>query len=102
MIWIIAMRFLHLKIDTLSKTEITGYRHSKAWATNQQLFFNIQFSRPFNFVALYEDGTDQKGVKAAFEFNSVESNILEIKIGISAVDEEGAKPPSRISSQPII
>ncbi|MBT8271892.1 MAG: GH92 family glycosyl hydrolase, partial [Bacteroidia bacterium] len=82
---------LDSRIDTISKTEITGYRHSKAWATNQKLFFNIQFSKPYNFIALYEDKSSGKGVKAAFEFDPETGSDLEIKIGISAVDETGAK-----------
>ncbi|MBT8257467.1 MAG: GH92 family glycosyl hydrolase [Bacteroidia bacterium] len=82
---------LDSRIDTISKTEITGYRHSKAWATNQKLFFNIQFSKPYNFIALYEDKSGEKGVKAAFEFDPETGSDLEIKIGISAVDETGAK-----------
>ncbi|TYA55201.1 GH92 family glycosyl hydrolase [Formosa maritima] len=82
---------LDSKVNVYSNTEIGGLRHSKAWATNQMLFFNIQFSRPFKNMTFLNDLSEGKNVKAAFEFDSNESAILEIKIGISAVDEIGAK-----------
>ncbi|MEZ4855519.1 MAG: GH92 family glycosyl hydrolase [Gelidibacter sp.] len=79
------------KIHVISNTEVSGYRHSKAWATNQMLFYNIQFSRPFKKITLLDDASEGKKVKAAFEFDASESDKLQIKIGISAVDEAGAK-----------
>ncbi|MBT8252492.1 MAG: GH92 family glycosyl hydrolase, partial [Bacteroidia bacterium] len=82
---------LDSKADTLSKHELTGYRHSKAWATNQLLFYNIQFSKPFKFMAKFEDKSKKKGVKLALEFESSTGSTLEVKVGISAVDEAGAK-----------
>ena len=41
---------LEAKIDEISNTEIVGYRHSKAWATDQRLFYSIQTSHPFTNV----------------------------------------------------
>ncbi|NQX86104.1 MAG: glycoside hydrolase family 92 protein [Flavobacteriaceae bacterium] len=82
---------LDSKINMISNTEISGYRHSKAWATNQHLFFNVHFSRPFTKMTLLNDKSEGKHVKAAFEFEHSEHNILEIKIGISPVDETGAR-----------
>lgn len=74
-----------------SKTEISGHRHSKAWATNQKLFFNLAFSRPYSSFKLLNNKTQGKSVKAAFEFDATESDELYIRIGISAVDVAGAK-----------
>jgi predicted alpha-1,2-mannosidase len=82
---------LDSKVNVYSNTEIGGYRHSKAWATNQYLFYNIQFSKPFKNMTFLNDVNEGKKVKAAFEFDTSLGNILEIKIGISAVDEEGAR-----------
>lgn len=82
---------LDSKVNVYSNTEIVGHRHSKAWATDQMLFFNIEFSRPFKNMTFLNDTNEGKKVKAAFEFDTAESDILEIKIGISAVDEEGAR-----------
>lgn len=82
---------LDSKINVYSNTEIGGHRHSKAWATNQYLFFNLHFSRPFTNMTFLNDKGEGKDVKAAFEFDNSESDVLEIKIGISPVDEEGAR-----------
>ncbi|MCB0445891.1 MAG: glycoside hydrolase family 92 protein, partial [Gelidibacter sp.] len=68
------------KIHVISNSEVSGYRHSKAWATNQMLFYNIQFSRPFKKITLLDDATKNKKVKAAFEFDASESDKLQIKI----------------------
>lgn len=82
---------LSSEIKTLSKTEISGHRHSEAWAKDQRLFFNIEFSRPYKNVTFSNGKTEGEKVKAAFEFNVSESNELFVKVGISAVDEAGAK-----------
>ena len=70
---------------------VSGHRFSKAWATDQRLFFDIEFSRPFTNVTFLEGKTSGKKVKAAFEFDLSESNILEVQVGISAVDNEGSR-----------
>ncbi|TYB78428.1 GH92 family glycosyl hydrolase [Bizionia myxarmorum] len=74
-----------------SNTEVGGFRNSKAWATNQMLFYNIQFSRPFKNMVFLNDTAEGKKVMAAFEFEENDSQTLDVKIGISAVDEAGAK-----------
>lgn len=84
-------KILSSKIDFLSKTEVSGHRHSEAWAIDQRLFYNIQFSRPYKDVTFLEGRTEGDKVIVAFEFDSSESNDLDIKIAISAVDEAGAK-----------
>jgi len=86
---------LDSKVNVYSNTEIGGYRHSRAWATDQYLFYNIEFSRPFINMIFLNDVNEGKKVKVAFEFEASESNVLEIKIGISAVDEEGARKNRR-------
>ncbi len=82
---------LNAKATVYSNTEIGGLRHSKAWATKQMLFYNLQFSRPFKNMTFLNDTGEGKHVKAAFEFDANDNQTLEIKIGISAVDEAGAK-----------
>jgi len=82
---------LNSNATVYSNTEVGGIRHSKAWATNQMLFYNIQFSRPFKNMVFLNDIAEGKQVKAAFEFEANDSQVLEVKIGISAVDEVGAK-----------
>src|SRR5690554_1974765 len=81
---------LSAEIDATLQTEISGHRQSKAWAEKQMLFYNIQFSRPYKEVEYYSNTAGEKH-KAAFVFDASEGNILEVKVGISAVDEAGAK-----------
>ncbi|GAA0724468.1 hypothetical protein GCM10009430_28880 [Aquimarina litoralis] len=72
-------------INIISDTEINGYRHSKAWAEKQLLFYHMRFSKPITNKTFNENRT-----KVALEFDSKTSEELSIRIGISAVDEEGA------------
>ena len=78
------------KININSKTEISGYRHSKAWATDQRLFFDMQFSKPFTKVTFLDDKKEGNKVKAAFEFDPTTGDEIQIIVGISPVDEAGA------------
>lgn len=85
---------LAASIDTLSTTELTGYRHSKAWAENQMLFYYIKTSHPFTYLPkpiLSISNTDITRKKAALRFDNPTNDPIVIKIGISAVDEAGAK-----------
>jgi predicted alpha-1,2-mannosidase len=78
------------KIKQISRTEITGYRHSKAWAANQKLFYYIKFSHPLS-VDLIASKQKLTHKKAVFQFDNPKNEPIYVKIGISAVDEEGAK-----------
>lgn len=82
---------LDSKLNLISETEISGYRHSKAWADDQRLFFNIEFSKPYQQVTFLDQRSEGKKVKALFEFEENDSQLLEIKVGISPVDETGAR-----------
>lgn len=88
-------KVLSSAINVVSKTEISGHRHSAAWAKDQRLFFNIEFSRPYKSITYFTRSENSpfggKGAKAALEFDPSETNELEIKVAISAVDETGAK-----------
>ncbi len=81
---------LDAKVVLQSKTQIYGYRHSKAWAQDQRLYFDMLFSKPYTNVTFLNDQKEGKSVKAAFEFDATTGNVLEITIGISGVDEDGA------------
>ena len=83
---------LSTKIDTLSNTELSGHRHSKAWATDQKLFYYIKTSHPFSYLkqpTFTKDAPPSR--KAALKFNNPNNEPIIIKIGISPVDEAGAK-----------
>ncbi len=71
-----------------SPTILYGYRHSKAWATNQQLFYYISFSKP---VKDWDKKYDAVPTKRALEFDNPANDPVYVRIGISAVDVAGAK-----------
>jgi predicted alpha-1,2-mannosidase len=80
-------------IKTKDSLEIYGERSSSSWATNQRLFYCVQSNR-----LIVEDTII--GNKAAFRFDLERAsqsdgdhsrNQLILKVGISAVSEEGAR-----------
>ncbi len=77
---------LDAKIQMVSETEISGYRHSKAWATDQRLFYHIQFSHALKGNPVKDDMH-----RMAFQFDNPNNEPVFVKVGISAVDETGAK-----------
>ena len=77
---------LDFKIDQQSKHIISGYRHSNAWATNQKLFYHIELSH----IAVGIDYNHKNSI-AAIRIGNPNNEPVYIKIGISAVDEEGAR-----------
>lgn len=72
------------------KTQLSGYRISKAWAQEQHVYFNMQFSLPIEEV-IYVETTDKKQNHLAYIRLGGEGNQLITKVGISPVDEAGAK-----------
>lgn len=85
-------KVLNAKIEKISDTEIVGYRFSEAWAKDQRLFFVIKTSHKFRDVlqSPIKDGV-AGAQKIALKFNNPNNEPLYIKIGISAVDIEGAR-----------
>src|SRR5690606_26832453 len=49
---------LDARLNLISKTEITGHRHSKAWAEDQRLFFTVQFSKPYTQVTFLDNNKE--------------------------------------------
>jgi predicted alpha-1,2-mannosidase len=85
-------KVLDAKIDKISDTEIVGYRFSNAWAKDQRLYFSIKTSHPFLDMLQSLPKTGMKGgLKSALTFHNPKNEPIIIKIGISAVDIEGAK-----------
>ena len=85
-------KVLKAKIEKVSDTEISGYRFSEAWATDQRLFFTIKTSHKFNDILQSPPKKGMKGAqKMALTFVNPNNEPVFIKIGISAVDVDGAK-----------
>ncbi|MEY8849781.1 GH92 family glycosyl hydrolase [Psychroserpens sp. XS_ASV72] len=89
-------QLLDYKIQMLNDSTLTGYRHSKAWAEDQRLFYNIQFSKPIKSITYLEGDTPISknykflSKKAAIEFDNPNNDPVFVKVGISVVDEKGA------------
>lgn len=83
-------------LRVINDTEIQGYRHSDAWATNQKLFFVARFSQPMTKTTLKGEETNGKttangkAVQALLAFNTQENQEIKVRVGISAVDIDGA------------
>jgi predicted alpha-1,2-mannosidase len=92
-------RVLDSQIRFVSDTEIAGFRRSSAWAQDQHVYFVSVFSKPFLSSGIAVDDTIREGLKEAsgenikafvtFHTDQVESVL--VKVGLSAVNTEGAR-----------
>ena len=81
-----------------SATTIAGWRRSKGWAKNQIVYFAIEFSHPMTSFGIAVDDklvpnlreARGRNVKAYFRFNTREARQVLVRVGISAVDTNGA------------
>lgn len=83
--------------EIIDSVTICGYRKSKAWARNQQIFFYAVFSNPFD-ATIFNANTAQlskkitaKNLKAILKFKNSKNAEIIAKVGISFVDVNGAK-----------
>ncbi len=84
-------QFLDIKLREVSNYEVSGYRFSKAWAEDQRLYFYIKFSHPIKNPTHFHRNPDRRTRMAGYEFINPNNEPIYISVGISAVDEEGAK-----------
>ena len=85
-------KVLDAKIEKISDTEIVGYRFSDAWAKDQRLYFVIKTSHAFTDVLQSPPKQGMKGAqKIALNFINPNNEPVIVKIGISAVDVDGAR-----------
>lgn len=88
-----------LQIASISESEITGYRFSKGWSSNQKLFFVIRFSQPMKQTNIW---SKHVMVEAEFPFSSddirleavweaSDENIIQAQVAVSGVSIEGAR-----------
>ena len=77
---------------------ISGWRRSKAWAKNQIVYFAIEFSHPISSYGIALDDklvphlreARGRNVKAYFRFDTRRTQQVLVRVGISAVDTNGA------------
>lgn len=83
---------LDAKIEKISNTEIIGYRFSNAWAKDQRLYFVIKTSHAFNDMLQSPPKQSLPGAqKIALQFINPNNEPVYLKVGISAVDIDGAR-----------
>nr|WP_255026315.1 GH92 family glycosyl hydrolase [Coprobacter tertius] len=86
-----------MEIEVISDTEIQGHKKTAYWAFDQYINFYAKFSKPFTFEvfndSVYVPGKDKKEArsKVLLSFTTKNSEEVLVKIGISAVDCEGAR-----------
>ncbi|MCC7301218.1 MAG: GH92 family glycosyl hydrolase [Bacteroidia bacterium] len=88
-------------VKIVSSTRLEGLRRSEAWAGNQNVYFAIEFSRPFEWEVFMNDKSmgDQRWidnyysgefVKVLLNFSDMKADKLTAKVSISSVDVKGA------------
>jgi len=80
---------------------VTGMRRSRAWATDQYVYFVMKLSQPMAASGIWESNKElspgikefagSKNLKAWMKFNLASDNQLMVKVAISAVSIEGAR-----------
>lgn len=84
-------------IEVVSDTEIRGHKKTVYWAFDQYINFYAKFSKPFRCTLLTDsvvvDGFDtpQPVAKALLQFSTAQDEEVLVKVGISAVDMDGAQ-----------
>lgn len=75
----------------VGESGLSGHRHSTQWARDQQLYFAIEFSRPIvQMETVGGQDASESGPRTLLHFAPGNAPLL-AKVGISAVDEAGAR-----------
>ncbi|MEL6635088.1 MAG: GH92 family glycosyl hydrolase [Bacteroidota bacterium] len=69
---------------------IEGYRHSNAWATDQRVFFVIEFSEAVEEVQVQRMAGKENAAKGLFRF-APGTRELTVRVALSPVDLDGAR-----------
>ncbi len=88
-----------LELNIISDTEITGWKVTNGWAENQGIGFYMQFSKPFTCdivdtpIPVERNGKNLQWPqrKALLHFATQADEEVLVKVGISAVDIDGAR-----------
>ena len=86
------------EIRIINNTEIQGFKKSSGWAEDQSVFFHAKFNKPFRYT-FYENGkkldasqiAKSKNLQVVLEFDIKKGEEVLAKVGISSVDNRGAK-----------
>ncbi len=89
-----------LGIQIIDQKSLVGYRKTQGWATDQRIYFYLEFSKAFNDFSILSEGekiTDlgvavsSKDLKAFVQFDVEKGEAIFAKVGISSVSSENAK-----------
>lgn len=86
-------------IEIVSDTEIRGLKKSRGWARQQWIYFYAVTSKPFTSATFYKNDSivpdsmllNGKSGKIFLSFNTKDREEVMLKVGISAVDIDGAR-----------
>lgn len=93
-------KVLDSQMKIVGKNRIEGYRRSSSWAKDQVVYFVAEFSKPFRSYGVFNgiaelvmQGQAEKGtdLRTVLYFSTKENEQILVKVGISAVDIEGAR-----------
>ncbi|MDR3118863.1 MAG: GH92 family glycosyl hydrolase [Mediterranea sp.] len=85
-----------MEIEIISDTEIRGRKKTVYWAFDQYINFYAKFSKPFTCTLITDSITAGGGkrlpqCKALLQFATDKDEQVLVKVGVSAVDMEGAR-----------
>jgi predicted alpha-1,2-mannosidase len=87
-------------VKIIGNDTIVGGRSMKGWAPGREIYFAMQFSKPFAKAEIVSDGKSlESGVREAkgtalkclLHFNTSENEVIQVKTGISGVSDDGAR-----------
>jgi len=96
-------KVLESSIKIVGNNRVEGMRRSEAWATDQHIYFSMEFSKPFVSKGIWVNDVLNKNVteknganlaanlKAYFQFTTKNNESVMVKVGISMVSIEGAR-----------
>jgi len=92
-------KILNAEINMINDSTLSGFRQTKGWAANQYCYFYAVFSKPFSSFGIRNDGDEKsqltkatgKNIVAWVDYETVAYERIMVKVGISAVDINGAK-----------
>jgi len=90
---------LSAEIEVIGNDTVVGGRRNKGWASGRQIFFVMQFSKPFDSADLYAHDQKLPGAKSSTEkllklivhYSTDANEVIQVKTGISGVNKDGAR-----------
>jgi predicted alpha-1,2-mannosidase len=87
------------QLKVVNGTTLVGYRKSRGWGGERGVYFEMQFSKPFDSIGFEENGKRLSGdaqeargkVKAFVNYSTEANEQIEVKVALSATGIEGAE-----------